>query len=72
MFTLMTTFAVYAYVSPYKEMFVNIIELVFFQLSLLIFLILRLTKSIVDNHLRFPYHKYNINDDMDTTRCSLK
>ena len=67
MFTLMTTFAVYAYVLPYKEMFVNITEL-FFQLSLLIFLILRSTKSIVDNYLKFPYHKYN--DDMDTTRCS--
>ena len=64
MFILMTTFVVYAYVLPYKDMFVNIIEL-FCQLSLLIFLMLRSTKSIVDNYLIFPSHKYK-----DTTRCS--
>ena len=64
---ILITFTVYAYVLPYKEMFVNIIEL-FFQLILLIFLMLRLTKSIVDKYLRFPNH---INDD-DTyyaTKC---
>ena len=67
MFTLMTLFALYAYVLPYKEMFVNITEL-FFQLSLLIFLILRSTKSIVDGYLKFPHHKHG--NAMDTTRCS--
>ena len=68
MFILMITFTVYAYVLPYKEMFVNVIEL-FFQLILLIFLMLRSTKSIVDKYLRFPNH---INDDDDThyaTKC---
>jgi len=53
----MTTLALYAYVLPYKDMFVNIVELVF-QLSLLTFLLLRSTKSIVDNYLRFPAYKY--------------
>ena len=67
MLILMTTFAVYAYVLPYKEMFVNIIEL-FFQLILLIFLTLRSTKSIVDNYLRFPNYKHD--DNMYTTKCS--
>ena len=67
MFILMITLAVYAYVLPYKEMFVNIIEL-FFQLMLLIFLTLRSTKNIVDKYLRFPNH---MNDDYTTvTQCS--
>ena len=67
MFILMITFAVYAYVLPYKEMFVNVIEL-FFQLILLIFLTLRSTKNIVDEYLRFPNH---INgDDTYTKKCS--
>ena len=70
MLILMTTFAVYAYVLPYKEMFVNIIEL-FFQLMLLIFLTLRSTKSIVDNYLRFPNYIHMHNDDHTyTQRCS--
>ena len=64
MFILMITFTVYAYVLPYKEMFVNVIEL-FFQLILLIFLMLRSTKSIVDKYLRFPNH----DDTHHTTKC---
>ena len=49
----MVTFAVYAYMLPYKEMLVNIIEL-FFQLCFLIFLLLRSTWSIVGDYLIFP------------------
>ena len=67
MFILMTTFALYAFMLPYKEMFVNITELLF-QLSLLIFLTLRSTKSIVDGYLKFPHHKHS--NIMDATRCS--
>ena len=67
MLILMTTFAVYAYVLPYKETFVNITEL-FFQLNLLIFLMLRSTGYIIDNYLRFP--NQNFEDDMDAMRCS--
>ena len=63
MFILMTTFTVYAYVMPYKEMLVNIVEL-FLQLSLLMFLLLRSTKSIVDNYLIFPDHEHS-DDDLD-------
>ena len=67
MFILMTTLAVYTYVLPYKDMLVNIIELLF-QLSLLIFLMLRSTTNIVDNYLKFPNHQYD--DDMDSKNCS--
>ena len=63
----MMTFALYAYVLPYKEMFVNVIELLF-QSSLLMFLLLRSTKSIVDKYLQFPNHSDG--DDMDAKRCS--
>ena len=59
----MTTFTVYAYVMPYKEMLVNIVEL-FLQLSLLMFLLLRSTQSIVDNYLVFPDHEHS-DDDLD-------
>lgn len=48
----MVTFAVYAYVLPYKDMSVNIVEL-FFQLCFLIFLLLRSTRSIIDEYLVF-------------------
>ena len=64
---LMVTFTVYAYVLPYKEMFVNIIEL-FFQLCLLIFLMLRSTRNIVDEYLIFPNHEYS--DNMEVENCS--
>ena len=66
MFILMTTFTVYAYVLPYKEMSVNIVELLF-QLSLLIFLLLRSTRSIIDEFLKFPNHRHS---DNDPERCS--
>ena len=61
MFILMTTFTIYAYVLPYKEMLVNIVELLF-QLSLLIFLLLRSTQSIVDEFLKFPNYQHSDND----------
>ena len=67
MLIMMITFALYAYVLPYKEMFVNVIELLF-QSSLLMFLLLRSTKSIVDEYLRFPNRGYG--GKMDTTKCS--
>ena len=63
MVILMTSFTVYAYVLPYKEMLVNIVEL-FFQLSLLMFLLIRSTQSIVDNYLIFPDHEHS-GDDLD-------
>ena len=56
-------FTVYAYVMPYKEMLVNIVEL-FLQLSLLMFLLLRSTQSVVDNYLIFPNHEHS-DDDLD-------
>ena len=65
MLILMTSFTIYAYVLPYKDMFVNIIELLF-QSSLLIFLMIRSNKNIRENFLRFP--KYV--DDMATESCS--
>ena len=49
----MVTFTMYAYMLPYKEMLVNIIEL-FFQLCFLIFLMLRSTQSIIGDYLIFP------------------
>ena len=67
MLVLMISFTVYAYVMPYKEMLVNIVEL-FFQLSLLIFLLLRSTQSIVDSYLRFPNYQHAYN--METDGCS--
>ena len=67
MFILMVTFTVYAYVLPYKEMLVNIVELLF-QLSLLMFLLLRSTRSIVDEFLKFPDHEHS--DDGDPKSCS--
>ena len=68
MLILMTTFTVYAYVLPYKEMYVNIIELLF-QLNLLIFLLLRSTRNIIDKYLKFPNYN-DFGDDMDTDECS--
>ena len=67
MLILMTTLAVYAYVLPYKDMLVNIIELIF-QSSLLLFLMLRSTSNIVDNYLKFPNRQYD--DDMGIKNCS--
>ena len=49
----MVTFTMYAYMLPYKEMLVNIIEL-FFQLCFLIFLMLRSTQNIIGDYLIFP------------------
>ena len=49
----MVTFTMYAYMLPYKEMLVNIIEL-FFQLCFLIFLMLRSTRYIINDYLIFP------------------
>lgn len=65
----MTTFTLYAYVMPYKDMLVNIVEL-FFQFNLLVFLLLRSTHSIVQNYLKFPTYKYG--GDMDNDDCSSK
>lgn len=69
MVVLMTTFTVYAYVLPYKEMFVNIIEL-FFQLCFLIFLLLRSTQSILNDYLVFPGNK--VLSSYETDECSNK
>ena len=63
MVILMLSFTVYAYVLPYKEMLVNIVEL-FLQLSFLMFLLLRSTQSIVDNYLVFPDHEHG-NEDLN-------
>ena len=67
MFILMSTIALYAYVLPYKEMIVNIVELLF-QSTLLMFLTLRSTRNIIENYLRFPNYEYG--DDMDDSGCS--
>ena len=67
MFVLMTTLAVYAYVLPYKDMLVNIVELLF-QLSLLLFLMVRSTSNIAENYLQFPNRQYD--DNMGTKNCS--
>ena len=64
MLILMISFTVYAYVLPYKEMLVNIVEL-FLQLSLMIFLLLRSTKSIVESYLKFPNYEHADNGEID-------
>ena len=64
----MVTFAVYAYILPYKDMFVNIIEL-FFQLCFLIFLLLRSTSSIINDYLVFP-GKNNVLASYEADGCS--
>ena len=69
MLILMLSITVYAYVLPYKELLVNIVEL-FFQLNLLIFLLLRSTKSIVESYLKFPYHENS--EIVDTDGCSTE
>ena len=54
MIILMATFALYAYMMPYKDTVVNLVELAF-QLCLLLLLLLRSTQSIVDDYLVFPH-----------------
>jgi len=49
----MAMFTLYLYVMPYKGMIVNVTELVF-QLNFILFLLLRSTKSIVNDYLVFP------------------
>ena len=49
---LMMIFTLYAYLMPYKEMLVNLIELAF-QLLFLLFLLLRSTSVIVDSYQKF-------------------
>jgi len=65
----MTTFAVYAYMLPYKEMFVNIIEL-FFQLCFMIFLLLRSTQSILNDYLVFPSDHDKVLASYESDECS--
>ena len=60
----MVTFTLYAYMLPYKDMLVNITEL-FFQLCFLIFLLLRSTQSIINDHLIFPDAKVSANYKTD-------
>ena len=67
MLILMMTIAVYAYILPYKEMCVNVIEL-FFQLILLLFLMLKSTGYIIDKYLRLP--NQNLEVDRNIMRCS--
>lgn len=62
----MITFAVYAYMLPYKEMFVNVVEL-FFQLCFMTFLLLRSTRSVVNDYLVFPGK--NISAGYNSTNC---
>jgi len=50
----MATITLYGYVMPYKDMIVNVIELVF-QLNFMLFLLLRSTQSIVDDYLVYPH-----------------
>ena len=61
----MITFTLYAYILPYKEKLVNFIEL-FFQLSHLMFLLVRSTKSVVNKYLKFPGYEHF---DDDTKSC---
>jgi len=68
MFILMVTFTVYAYILPYKEKLANFIEL-FFQLSHLMFLLVRSTKSIVNKYLKFPGYEHI---EGDTKSCQSK
>ena len=63
----MVIFTLYAYMLPYKDMLVNIIELSF-QLCFLIFLLLRSTWSIIDDHLVFPDAK--LSASYRTDNCS--
>ena len=63
----MVTFTLYAYMLPYKDMLVNISESSF-QLCFLIFLLLRSTWSIIDDHLVFP--NANLTASNRTDDCS--
>ena len=67
MFILMVTFTIYAYMLPYKDMLVNIIELSF-QLCFLIFLLLRSTWSIIGDYLVFP--DAQVSASYETDGCS--
>jgi len=58
----MTIFATYIYAMPHKEMLVNVVELLF-QLILILFLLLRSTRDIVDDYLVFPYRN-DIQDEI--------
>ena len=69
MIILMTTFTVYAYVLPYKEMSVNIMELLF-QLCFLIFLLLRSTRSILNDYLVFPNDHNQVLASYESDECS--
>ena len=68
MLILMATITLYVYVMPYKDMIVNVIELVF-QLNFILFLLLRSTQSIVDDYLVFP-HKGSDSVSKFTGDCS--
>ena len=57
----MVTFTLYAYMLPYKDLLVNVIELSF-QLCFLIFLMLRSTRNIVTDYHLFPDPPNNITD----------
>lgn len=56
----MITFGLYVYFMPYKDLLVNITELVF-QLVFLLFLLLRSTSDIVDRYYKFSGH---VNSDI--------
>jgi len=57
----MMMFALYIYIMPYKDMLVNIVELLF-QLIFMLFLLLRSTHDIVDDYLVFPNHNNNFDE----------
>jgi len=60
---LMMMFTLYAYVMPYKDNLVNIIELLF-QFCFLLFLLMRSTRRILTDYLVFP------GSDATTGGCS--
>jgi len=63
---LMMLITIYAYVMPYRDTLVNIIELLF-QLCALLFLLLRSTRRILKDYLVFPRNSVANGDCSDDT-----
>jgi len=59
---MMMIFALYVYFMPYKELLVNITELVF-QFVFLLFLLLRSTSDVIDSYYKFS-------GDINSDTCS--
>ena len=62
----MAMFTLYAYIMPYKDTLINMIELLF-QLCSLLFLLMRSTRQILTDYLVFPDSNAITGDCSDET-----